>query len=140
MKNIELLAGRILLAHIFILAGLNKLGAGYASTQAYMEAMGVPGALLPAVIVLQIGAGIALAVGLFTRPASWALAGFSIVAAAIFHSNFADQMQVILFMKNIALAGGLVVLAAAGSGRLALDQRQPQPAGDRHGNPQSAAS
>ena len=132
MKNIELFTGRLLLAHIFILAGINKLGAGYAGTQAYMEAMGVPGALLPAVISLQIGGGLALAIGLFTRYASWALAAFSIVAAAIFHSNFAEQMQVILFMKNLALAGGLMVLAAAGAGRISLDNLQLQSAQGIH--------
>jgi hypothetical protein len=63
MKAIELLLGRILLAHIFILAGINKLGAGYSGTQAYMESMGVPGALLPVVITLEIAGGLALAVG-----------------------------------------------------------------------------
>lgn len=135
MKNIELLAGRILLAHIFILAGINKLGAGYSGTQAYMESMGVPGALLAAVIALEIGGGIALAVGWFTRYSSWALAGFSVIAAVIFHSNFADQMQVILFMKNIALAGGLMVLAAAGAGQLSVDNRQPRPVhGEKYAN------
>lgn len=126
MKNIELLAGRILLAHIFVLAGINKLGAGYAGTQGYMEAMGIPGALLPGVIALEIGGGLALILGLFTRYTAWALAAFTVVAAALFHSNFADQMQMILFMKNIAMAGGLLILAAASAGEISIDSKRLQ--------------
>ena len=116
------LAGRILLAHIFLLAGLNKI-TGYSGTQGYMEAMGVPGMLLPLVILLEIGGAVALIVGWQTRWAAYALALFSIVAAVIFHSNLADQIQMILFMKNWALAGGLLVLAANGAGAFSLDQR-----------------
>lgn len=116
------LAGRILLAHIFLLAGLNKLGGGYAGTQAYMESVGVPGMLLPLVIALEIGGALAIILGWQTRLAAWALALFSIVAAIIFHSNFADQIQMILFMKNFSIAGGLLLLAANGAGALSLDK------------------
>ncbi len=117
------LAGRILLALIFLLAGFNKIG-GYAGTQAYMEAMGVPGALLPLVIVLEVGGALALIVGWQTRLAAWALAGFTLLAAAIFHSNLGDQMQMILFMKNLAITGGLLLLAANGAGAFSLDNRR----------------
>ena len=123
MKAIELLIGRILLAHIFIMAGINKLGAGYSGTQAYMESMGVPGALLPVVITLEIAGGLALAAGLVTRYSAWALAAFTVVAGVLFHANFSDQMQTILFMKNMAMAGGLLVLAAAGAGAISLDHK-----------------
>ncbi|HEY5734601.1 MAG TPA: DoxX family protein [Gammaproteobacteria bacterium] len=123
MKAIELLVGRILLAQIFILAGIDKLGAGYSGTQAYMESMGVPGALLPVVIALEIAGGLALAAGFITRYAAWALAAFTVVAGVLFHANFSDQMQTILFMKNMAMAGGLLVLAAAGAGALSLDHK-----------------
>lgn len=116
------LAGRILLAHIFLLAGLNKI-TGYSGTQAYMEAMGVPGMLLPLVILLEVGGALALIVGWQTRWAAYALALFSIVSALIFHSNLSDQIQMILFMKNLAMAGGLLVLAANGAGAFSLDQR-----------------
>jgi putative oxidoreductase len=114
------LAGRILISAIFILAGWGKI-AGYAGTQAYMESVGVPGALLPVVIVTELGGGLLVLAGLWTRLAAFALAGFSIVAAALFHANFADQMQQILFMKNLAMAGGLLFLVVHGAGALSID-------------------
>lgn len=114
-------AARILMAHIFLLSGLSKLGAGYAATQGYMAAMGVPGALLPLVIALEIGGGIALILGVLTRPAAAALAVFSVVSALLFHHNFADQMQLINFMKNLAMAGGLLMLVRYGAGTPSVD-------------------
>jgi putative oxidoreductase len=117
------LVGRILLAQIFLLAGLNKI-AGYAGTQGYMESMGVPGSLLPLVILLEVGGGLALIIGWQTRLAAYALAAFTLVAAVIFHSNLADQMQMIMFMKNLAIAGGLIILAVHGAGGLSLDRRR----------------
>ena len=122
MSNITVLIGRILLAHIFVLAGLNKIGAGYAGTQAYMEAMGVPGMLLPLVILLELGGGLALIAGYKTRLVCWALAAFTIVAALIFHNKLSDQLQMIMFMKNFAMAGGLLVLAEHGAGLYSLDR------------------
>ncbi len=86
-----------------------------------MEAMGVSGALLPLVILLEVGGGLALLVGWQTRWMAGALAGFSLTAAVIFHSNFADQMQMMLFMKNLAISGGLLLLVVHGAGRLSLD-------------------
>ena len=122
MEKYTNLAGRILLAHIFLLAGLNKI-TGYSGTQGYMEAMGVPGMLLPLVILLEVGGAVALIIGWQTRWAAYALALFSIVSALIFHSNLSEQIQMILFMKNWAMAGGLLVLAANGAGAFSLDQR-----------------
>ena len=81
-------------------------------TQGYMDAMGVPGALLPLVIALEVGGAVALILGWQTRLTALALAGFSVVAAVIFHANLGDQMQMILFMKNFAIAGGLLVVAS----------------------------
>ena len=114
------LVGRILIATIFIVAGYGKIGA-YAGTAAYMESTGVPGALLPLVIATELGGGILVVLGLFTRYAALALAGFSILAALLFHANFSDQMQSILFMKNFAMAGGFMLLVVNGPGRLSLD-------------------
>jgi putative oxidoreductase len=116
------LFARIGLAAIFILAGLNKIG-GYEGTMGYMESMGVPGALLPAVIALEVLGGIAILIGLLTRLAAFGLAAFSIAAAVLFHFNFADQMQFILFMKNIAIAGGFLLLMANGPGAYSVDAK-----------------
>ena len=115
------LGGRVLMSAIFLMAGLAKIG-GYAATQAYMEAMGVPGALLPLVIALEIGGGLALLLGWGARLAALLLAGFSVLSALIFHLDFADQTQSILFMKNLAIAGGLLFVTAAGAGSLALQR------------------
>lgn len=112
--------GRVLMSTIFIMAGINKIG-GYAGTQGYMESAGVPGMLLPLVIALEIGAGIALLLGWQTRIAAFLLAGFSILSALIFHANLSDQIQSILFMKNLAIAGGLLFLVTAGAGNWSID-------------------
>lgn len=122
MNKYTTLSGRLLMGQIFLLAGIGKIG-GYASTQGWMEAMGVPGILLPAVILLEIGGGVALILGWQTRLSAIALAGFSIVAALIFHNNLADQIQSIMFMKNLAMAGGLLFIAAHGAGELSIDAR-----------------
>lgn len=113
---------RILMALIFILSGLSKLGAVDA-VRGYMEAMGVPGALLWPTIAFEIGAGGLVALGYHTRVIALLLAGFCLVTAAIFHHQFADQIQMIMFLKNIAMAGGFLLLAAVGSGSVGLDAK-----------------
>jgi putative oxidoreductase len=129
VQNILMLVGRVLLAAIFVFAGYGKIGA-YEGTQAYMTSLGVPGMLLPLVILLELGGGIAIILGLFTRLTSIALAVFCIASALLFHSNMAEQMQVILFMKNLAMAGGFLILAAHGPGDISLDNRNSRPASD----------
>jgi len=114
------LLGRNALALIFVLSGAGKLAA-YAATQQYMTSVGVPGALLPLVILAELGGGLALMTGLLTRSAAAGLAAFSVAAGALFHADFADQNQMIHFMKNIAIAGGLLLLAANGPGAFSLD-------------------
>lgn len=116
------LGARVLLGHIFLLAGISKISA-YDGTTAYMEAMGVPGMLLPLVIALEIAGGLMVIAGFKTRIAAAALAVFSIVAAIIFHSELGDQMQMILFMKNLAIAGGLMLLVSYGAGQLSVDNK-----------------
>ncbi len=115
-----IVVARIMAAAIFIIAGYGKLGAGYAATQGYMSAMGVPGGLIPLVIALELGGGIALLLGFQTRLVAFLLAGFSITAGLIFHTG-ADQMQQIMLMKNFAMAGGLLAFTVFGAGRLSLD-------------------
>ena len=117
-----ILIGRVVLSIIFIQAGWGKIP-GYAGT-AHMDAAGVPGALLPLVILVELGGGLLVALGLFTRYAAIALAGFCVLAAWFFHYQPGDQMQMINFMKNLTIAGGFLVLAGAGPGALALDNRR----------------
>lgn len=102
--------GRIMLALIFVLAGVSKI-ADPAGTMGYMAAMGVPTTLYYPTIALEVFGGLAIMAGYKVRYAAIALAVFSVVAAVIFHNNFADKMQMILFMKNIAMAGGLLILS-----------------------------
>ena len=116
------LAGRALLALLFLLSGLGKIGA-YGATAGYMAAMGVPGALLPAVIATEILGAIAIIIGWQTRVVAFLLAGFSLTSALIFHRNLADQIQMIMFLKNVAIAGGFLLLVANGAGRLSIDHR-----------------
>ncbi|HEX9583009.1 MAG TPA: DoxX family protein [Gammaproteobacteria bacterium] len=116
-------AGRVLISAMFVMAGLTKIG-GYAGTQAYMESQGVPGMLLPLVILLETGGGLAVIVGWQTRIFAFLLAGFCLLAALVFHLDFGDQMQSILFMKNLGLAGGFLFLVANGAGALSLDGRR----------------
>jgi putative oxidoreductase len=114
------LTGRVLISILFLVAGFGKI-AGYAGTQGYMAAMGVPGALLPLVIALEIGGGLAIVVGYRTRLVAAALAAFTIVAGVIFHAGQADMMQQLMFQKNLAIAGGFLFLVARGAGTWSLD-------------------
>jgi len=123
MSNLIEIAGRILLGAIFLMAGINKIGAGYEGTAGYMDSMGVPGSLLPLVILLEVVGGLMVMTGYKVKWAGYALAGFTLVAGVIFHSNFGDQMQSILFMKNLSIAGGLLLLATHGAGMWSLDKK-----------------
>ena len=120
MNHLYALLGRIGLSLIFIASGWSKL-AGYLATQQYMEATGVPGALLPLVIALEIGGGLAVLAGVFTRSAALSLAVFSLAAGFLFHADLADQNQFIHLMKNVALGGGFLMLAANGAGAFSVD-------------------
>ncbi|MEM7214983.1 MAG: DoxX family protein [Pseudomonadota bacterium] len=120
-----LLIARILLAAIFVLAGLNKFG-NIAGTAGYIGSVGLPmGTLLAwGTAIFEVVAGIALIAGFQTRIVSWLLAVFCVVSALIFHNNFAEQIQFILFMKNIAMAGGFLALSVAGPGNLSVDAKR----------------
>jgi putative oxidoreductase len=120
MEAVLNLAARILMSHIFILSGFSKI-TGYAGTVKYMASMGVPGALLPLVILLELGGGLALLVGFKTRSVALALAVYTVLAALIFHRNFADQMQMINFMKNMAMTGGLLMFVQHGASSPSID-------------------
>jgi len=122
IKKISAPAGRLFLATIFFMSGISKIS-GYAGTQGYMDGMGVPGSLLPLVIALEIIGGAAIILGFKTKLVALVFAGFSIASAVLFHANFSDQMQMGMFMKNIAIAGGFLLLVAQGPGAYALDNR-----------------
>ena len=111
---------RLLLAGIFVLEGWGKI-AGYGGVQQYMAAHGVPGALLPLVILTELGGGLCIAVGLFTRYAAFALAGFCGLTAIFFHADFGNPDQFINFLKNLAMAGGFLALTAFGPGAWSVD-------------------
>jgi len=116
-------AGRILLALMFLIAGVNKIS-GYAGMQGYMESMGVPGALLPVVIALEVLGGITLMLGWHTRVTAFLLAGFTLLATLIFHSNLGDQTQMLFFLKNLSVAGGLLMVVSHGAGPYSIDNRR----------------
>ncbi len=124
------LIGRILLALMFVPAGFSKF-AGLSGTAGYIASKGLPFPMLLAIGagVLEVVAGLAIIVGWRTRIAALALALFTLLAALIFHAYWslpADQqmMQQLLFMKNVSVTGGLLLLAAFGAGALSLDARR----------------
>ncbi len=122
LQDLSAPVGRILLVALFVMSGFNKIG-GYDGTVQYMESFGVPGALLPVVIAAEIGLGVLVALGLYSRLAALGLAGFSIISALIFHHNLGDQTQFIMFAKNFAVAGGFLMIWANGPGAFAVDNR-----------------
>jgi putative oxidoreductase len=124
------LLGRILLASMFILAGVSKLG-DVAGTVAYTASGGIPGFFAFPAIALEILAGTALLVGWQTRWAALALAAFTVAAGVLYHyvptlsaEGMEAMVQTVMFQKNLAIAGGLLVLAALGPGALSADARQ----------------
>ena len=117
------LAGRAMIALIFVLSGLSKIFA-IEDTQGVMEAMGVPGILIYAAILFEVGAGLAIIAGFQTRIVALLPAGFTLFTAFMFHNPLGDQMQFIMFMKNVAIAGGLLFLVRNGAGELSLDNRR----------------
>ncbi|MFW5432268.1 MAG: DoxX family protein [Methylophilaceae bacterium] len=123
MTGVIQLIGRVMLALIFILAGVSKI-MDPAGTSSYMQSMGVSSMLLWPTILLELLGGIALAVGYRTSITAFSLALFSIAAAVLFHSNFGDKIQMILFLKNIAMAGGLLLLAAGGTTAYSFDSKK----------------
>ena len=122
LQAFSALLGRLFLAMIFIQSGLSKMS-DYAATQGYMDAMAVSSALLPLVIALEVLGGIAIVIGFKARLVALAMAGFSLLSALLFHTNFSDHTQTIMLMKNIAIAGGFLMIVAHGAGAYALDNR-----------------
>jgi putative oxidoreductase len=122
LSNVLDLTGRTFLVSLFLISGINKIG-GYEGTAAYMEAFGVPGELLPVVIGFEVLAAIAVIIGWMTRFAAALLAGFTMLAALIFHSNFSDSIEVLWFLDKLAITGGFLLLIATGPGPWSIDRR-----------------
>jgi len=121
LDDLAILAARLLLAFIFVMEGVIKLG-DMAGTVSYMQNYGVSPVLLPLVVLTELAGGICVALGLLARMAAVALAGFCLLTAWFFHTDFTSQMQLIQFTKNMAIAGGFLLLAVHGPGRFALDR------------------
>ncbi|NHB96268.1 DoxX family protein [Photorhabdus stackebrandtii] len=125
MKKFEdrtLLLARILMSILFIVAGYGKLGDAYVGTQQYMEAMRIPGFLLPLTILLELGGGLAVLFGFLTRTTALFTFGFCILTALLFHSNFAEGMNQTMFLKNLTIGGGYLLLAIIGPGKFSIDR------------------
>jgi putative oxidoreductase len=122
------LVGRILIALMFLQSGIGKIGS-YAATSNYMAAKGVPSVLLPLVIIFEVAGSIAIILGWKTRLFAFFLAGFCILAPLLFHLNFADRTQSMMFMKDISIAGGFLIIFARGAGDLSLDKKLGKPRG-----------
>ena len=115
-----LLVARCLMAGLFLWSGIGKIS-GYEETALFMSHSGVLGMLLPAAVVVEIGGALLLIIGFKARFISLGLAGFCVVTALLFHANFTDRVQMFHFLKNFAIAGGLLALYVAGPGRLSFD-------------------
>ncbi|MDC9589196.1 MULTISPECIES: DoxX family protein [Xenorhabdus] len=124
MKKFEdssLLVARILISVLFIIAGYGKLGDAYAGTQEFMEAMKVPGILLPLTILLELGGGLAVLFGLLTRTTAVFTFIFCILTAILFHNDFSNDMNLTMFLKNFSIGAGYLLLAMMGPGKFSID-------------------
>jgi putative oxidoreductase len=113
-------AARVLMSLLFLISGIGKLAATV-EVQAYMQAYGVPPILVYPAAVWEIGAGVLLVIGLWVRPLSILLAGWCVLTAAIFHIAWSDQTQMIMFLKNMTMAGGFLIVARAGAPGFSFD-------------------
>jgi putative oxidoreductase len=119
------LVGRIFIGLPFLISGTGKIAA-YAGTTAYIASVGLPFAPLGWLIavILEVGGGLCVLLGFRLRAVAFCLAVFTLVTAAFFHRNFADQNQMIHFLKNVMIAGGLLQFSAFGAGMYSLDARR----------------
>jgi len=114
--------GRIFLSTIFLFEGINKIF-NYESTIKYMESFNVPELLAIPTIILEILFPLLLIIGYQTKPSALVLAIFTFTTALIFHTDFTNQMQLISFLKNFAIAGGFLILFINGAGKYSLDHK-----------------
>ena len=122
MTNIVDLIGRILISALFLINGIFKIS-NYDGTIGWMESFGMPGILLIPAIILEIAGPVLIIIGYKTKLAAGLLSLFCIATAFIFHNDFANQMQLTSFLKNIALAGGFLILFVNGAKGFSLDNK-----------------
>jgi len=124
-SSLTILLGRVLLSIIFLLSGFGKLTA-ISGTAAYFGAMGLPVPTATAIIVglIELLGGVAVLLGFQTRIAAWVLAVFTIATALVAHTGWADQNQMIHFLKNVAITGGFLLLASSGAGAYSIDAKR----------------
>lgn len=129
MSHLYLLLGRAALAFLFIFSGAGRL-AHYAAAQQSFEQLGMPGALLPVVILLEVGGGVAVLAGVFTRVAAGVLGLFSLAVGVLAYGDLTDQNQFIQLSKHAVMAGGYLMLVATGAGAFSVDagRRAPEAA------------
>lgn len=122
MDKLISIAARLLMSQIFIISGWQKL-TGFSGTEGYFSSLGIPlvGVVTPLVILIELGGGLALLLGFKTRWVAAVIAAFSVATALIAHTHFADQGQVINFMKNLSIAGGLLMFVKYGAGAPSMD-------------------
>jgi len=121
MQIIELI-GRIFISLVFLIAGFGKIFS-YENTIDYMESFGVPGYLLIPAIIVEILFPLLVIIGYKTKFSALILALFSLLLALVFHTDFSNQMQLISFLKNLALSGGFLIIFINGGGKFSIDQR-----------------
>ena len=121
MQILELI-GRIFISLIFLVAGVGKI-LNYEGTIGYMESFGVPGYLLIPAIIIEILLPLLIIIGYKTKLAAIVLALFAALLAIIFHTDFSNQMQLMSFLKNFAIAGGFLIIFIRGAGKYSIDQQ-----------------
>lgn len=120
-RDVVLLTGRLLLSLIFVHEGL-ELATHFTGAAKAMAALGIGTPLLLSVIALQLGAGLSVALGIFARLGALGLGLFCLMTAGLFHTNFASQNELLHFEKDLAIAGGMFILALRGAGRFSVDR------------------
>tara|TARA_B100000902_G_scaffold375007_1_gene404524 strand:- start:818 stop:1210 length:393 start_codon:yes stop_codon:yes gene_type:complete len=122
MINLVELIGRILISALFLLNGIFKIS-NFEGTIGWMESFGISGMFLVPAIILEIAGPVLIIIGYKTKLAAGLLSLFCVTTAFIFHNDFTDQMQFTSFLKNIALAGGFLLLFVNGAKSLSLDNK-----------------
>lgn len=122
LKSTTELLARVLIVGLFLFSGVGKITA-YTATAGYMASVGLPSAMLPLVIATEVLGSLAIILGWKTRVVSFLMAGFTLLTGILFHNNFADQMQMIMFMKNVSIAGAFLLLTVNGAGPISLDSK-----------------